>query len=51
MAKLTAQEIATRIAAANAEKREPMPMRPERVAATAAVRRLNAIIERRARGF
>ena len=51
MAKLTSQEITTRIAAANMEKREPMPVRPERAQATAAVRRLNAILERRARGF
>lgn len=51
MAKLTTQEIATRIAAANAEKREPMPVRPERAQATAAVRRLNEILARRARKF
>lgn len=51
MAKLTAQEIAIRIQAANMEKRAPMPQNPERVKATASVRRTTEILARRARKF
>lgn len=50
MAKLTTQEIAARMVA-SLDRAKQDAKRPERVAATAAVRRMNAILERRARKF
>ena len=52
MAKLTAQEIAKLEKIVDlAEKQIDAAKNPERVKATAAVRRTNAILERRARKF
>lgn len=49
MAKLTTTEIAHRLQAAKAEGREPMHKR-ENAKPSAAVSRLNAVLDRRARG-
>lgn len=49
MAKLTTTEIAARLQAAKAEGREPMHVR-QNVKPIPAISRLNAVLERRARG-
>lgn len=49
MAKLTATEIAARLQAAKAEGREPMHQRKS-AKPTPAISRLNAVLDRRARG-
>jgi hypothetical protein len=49
MAKLTSQEIAIRMATADAARKTPKT--PERARADKALSRVNAILERRARGF
>lgn len=48
MAKLTAQEIANRMQAADVARKAPKS--PERKRADAALSRTNAVLERRARG-